>query len=146
MIIFKFQNKKDLMVAVKSLNKASKEIGSQHFEAYSYQPDDLTITISENSAPVIESWFKKNNITGYHLSRGYGKFSVANYIRYIVAYSGQCRNLRVHTPDEGFCYTGCPHIIDKNSGQRSEVNKGAICPFSPDDWDTAKQLCDCYNY
>ena len=58
--------------------------------------------------------------------------------------SKACGNSRVYTSDEAFCNTGCSHVIDPDDGRRRSVNKGAICPFSPDNWDNAKKNCGCF--
>ena len=55
-----------------------------------------------------------------------------------------CKNSRTYTPDEAFCNIGCSHVIDPSDGRRRNVNKGAICPYSPNNWSNAKKDCDCY--
>lgn len=94
MIIFKFKTGMEMKKAEELMKKAIDSFGTSHFD-HSYQPEEKTITVSEKKAPVVEGWFNKHNIK-FTLDRGYGKFAVADYLRYL-AHTTKESNKKIET-------------------------------------------------
>lgn len=114
MIVFKFKTETEFKKAEELMKKAIVSFGTSHFD-HSYQPEEKTITVSENKAPIVEGWFKKNNVN-FTLNRGYGKFAVADYLRYLV---------RIHTAKKNIetVYSNKFLEIQKISDPKNGVNE-----------------------